>query len=112
MWRLSENFNGVREAWKTEAQEGMLPSVPKVVEFVKGMGSVRRVEVEVDVRGESGLTLYGGSLAGKDCLNWLLPLLGVERDGVVIEIGFGTSGRCSTLYQKRWDMVLEEHRKR
>jgi len=84
------------------------PTIPALLQVIEDLENLESVEIVVDIYGDPSLTLGSKLLRGDGCVSWLLPFKEEVKRHVEISIGFGKSGRCSQLYQGRWDRLCKK----
>ena len=87
------------------------PNTSALMKVIETLENLIRVEIVVQVLGDPSLTLGSKSLQGDDCFSWLFPFREELKSDLEVDIGFGTSGRCSAIYQKRWDELCVQREK-
>ena len=84
------------------------PNIPALLQVIEDLERLERVEVEVEVLGDPALTRGSKALQGDDCFSWLFPFRDEVKRDVKSDIGFGKSGRCTQIYQRRWDELCKK----
>jgi len=105
--RFGESWKDVKGDRTKENSFMPWPTIPALLQVIEDLEKLENVEVEVQVLGDPSLTLRSKALQGDDCFSWLFPFREEVKRNVKVDIGFGKSGRCSEIYQRRWDELCK-----
>ncbi|KAH8596201.1 hypothetical protein B0O99DRAFT_125351 [Bisporella sp. PMI_857] len=97
-----------REVYFGETRNSIWPNIPSMIQCIKTMPSLKRLEITDQILGDPALTSSSPQLYDDACWAWLMSLYELKNEELEVVVGFGNSGRCSKIYQNRWAAILAE----